>query len=130
MRAIPMLPLLLALSLVPSADHPQADRHDNGRMVRAYDLATLTEAEAERLHNAGQSTLFLVQLDSPPLPGDNWTMYYCRGTGADRVRRTLLTLSARPVPARAIVRATLQMIRQEPSQDGPGFIEYRLMAGD
>ncbi len=56
-----MLPLLLALALVP-ADHRGASI--DPRTTRAYDLATLTEAQAEQLQ--GHPGLFLVELDSLP----------------------------------------------------------------
>jgi hypothetical protein len=121
-----MFKLLLVLAFVPTAaDLPRPNRHA-GETTRAYDLAKLTEAEAQHLHARGEPALFLVHLNSPPWPLDNWTLYYCRGSGDD-VRRSLFTQSSKPFPDRLIVRATLQVVRHATTQDGPGYTEYRLM---
>src|SRR5262245_12803685 len=123
-----LLPIL-ALSAL-AASHSPAAPSPSGDTVQVPELATLTDAEAVRLH--GRRHWCWVRIDGPEMITDHYEEYQCKGEGEAISRTVWFVLGEKvnpKVPQR--VEGTLLVINHPPrvilGTEFVGFTEYRLV---
>ena len=119
--------LLLAALACHTAPAPSGLTSLDPFAERVYDLATLTERQADRLE--GRRALYRVTLDGEPDQRDDWAVYDC--TGAGEGLRTVWLCPGEPARRRMVVEAVLRRVRHPllRGADGsglPALLEYRL----
>jgi hypothetical protein len=120
--------LLVALLACHTAPAPSGLTSLNPLADRVYDLATLTERQADRLE--GRRALYRVTLNGEPDQGDDaGPVYDCTGDGEGL--RTVWLRPGEPPRRRMLVEAVLRRVRHPLLRgvDGPGLpvlLEYRL----
>jgi hypothetical protein len=119
--------LVLAALACHTAPSPLGLTAPDPLAERVYDLAMLTDRQADRLE--GRRALYRVTLDGEPDERDDGTVYDCTGPGAGM--RTLWLVPGEPARRTMTVQAVLRRVRHPflRGVDGPGLpalLEYRL----